>query len=196
MKWTGLTGGIATGKSTAKKLIEGLGIPVIDADQISHKLSEVGASGYTQIVSQFGNSILNSDLSIDRKKLGQIIFSDSVLKLKLESILHPLIQIEVKVQRENHRKNGAELCFYDVPLLFEKKLWNDFDATVLIWCDPHTQLQRLMDRNGLTNDEACLRVANQLPMTDKVSLANYCVDNSGDLADLEKQIRYLLSKIK
>ncbi|MEQ1722906.1 MAG: dephospho-CoA kinase [Pseudobdellovibrio sp.] len=195
MKWTGLTGGIATGKSTAKKLIESLGIPVIDADQISHKLSEVGASGYTQILSQFGNSILNSDLSIDRKKLGQIIFSDASLKLKLESILHPLIQTEVKAQREFHRQNGAEICFYDVPLLFEKKLWNDFDKTVLIWCDPKIQLQRLMSRNSLTEEEAGLRVANQLPLTDKVSLANYCVDNSGDLVELEKQIRLLLKRL-
>ena len=132
MKWTGLTGGIATGKSTAKKLIESLGIPVVDADQISHKLSEVGAAGYTQIVSHFGHSILNSDLTINRKKLGKIIFSDSSLKLKLESILHPLVQTEVRVQRETHRLNGAKLCFYDVPLLFEKKLWSDFDATVLM----------------------------------------------------------------
>jgi dephospho-CoA kinase len=195
MKWTGLTGGIATGKSTAKKLIESLGFPVIDADQISHKLSEVGATGYTQIVSQFGHSVLNSDLTINRKKLGQIIFSDTSLKLKLESILHPLIQTEVKVQREFQRLNGAKLCFYDVPLLFEKKLWSDFDATVLIWCDPNIQLQRLMTRNSLSEEEARLRLANQLPLVDKVSLAHYCVDNSGDLVELEKQISFLLKRL-
>ena len=195
MKWTGLTGGIATGKSTAKKLIESLGIPVVDADQISHKLSEVGAIGYTQIVSHFGHSILNSDLTINRKKLGQIIFSDNSLKLKLESILHPLVQTEVKVQREFYRLNGAKLCFYDVPLLFEKKLWSDFDATVLIWCDPKIQLHRLMTRNSLTEEEARLRISNQLPLVDKVSRANYCVDNSGGMAELEKQLSFLLKRL-
>lgn len=196
MKWTGLTGGIATGKSAAKKLLEGLGIPVIDADQISHKLSEPGEQTYSHIVSHFGNTILNPDLSIDRKKLGQIVFSNEQLKLELEAILHPPIQQEVRNQREAHRKAGAEICFYDVPLLFEKNLWKDFDATVLIWCAPSIQLERLMKRNNLTYDEAVLRIGNQISLIDKVKMANYCVDNSGDLVDLEKQIKKLVRSLK
>lgn len=195
MKWTGLTGGIATGKSAAKKLLEGLGIPVIDADQISHKLSQPGEETYSKIVSHFGNSILNPDLSIDRKKLGQIIFSNEQSKLQLEAILHPPIQAEVRRQREMHKQAGAKICFYDVPLLFEKNLWKDFDATVLIWCAPAIQLERLMKRNSLTKEEALLRIRNQIPLIDKVKMADYCVDNSGDLLDLEKQINKLVNTL-
>lgn len=195
MKWTGLTGGIATGKSTAKKLIEGLGYPVIDADQISHELTAVGESGYRKILSHFGHDIINADRSLNRQKLGQIIFSDEAQKIALEGLLHPLIRERVIEQREEHRKSGAKLCFYDVPLLFEKKLWSDFDATVLIWCDARTQLERLMQRNGLDESSAQLRIANQLNMIEKVKLADYCVDNSTTITDLEKQLKWLLPKL-
>ncbi|AGH96213.1 dephospho-CoA kinase [Pseudobdellovibrio exovorus] len=196
MKWIGLTGGIATGKSTAKKLIESLGSPVIDADEISHQLSAVDQAGYKAIVSHFGQEVLNTDLTLDRKKLGQMIFADESLKLQLEGILHPLIRAEVLRQKEHHRTSGAELCFYDVPLLFEKKLWSDFDATVLIWCDAYTQLQRLMARNGYTEEEALLRISNQIDLIDKVKMSTYCVDNSGDTEDLQKQLVKLLESLK
>lgn len=195
MKWTGLTGGIATGKSTAKKLIEGLGYPVIDADEISHTLSAVGQAGYAGILSHFGNEVLQKDQTLDRKKLGQIVFSDPQRKLELENILHPLIRAEVLRQREQHEKNGVPVCFYDVPLLFEKQLWNDFDATVLIWCDPRIQLERLMKRNNLTEAEARLRMQNQIELIEKVRMATYCVDNSGDTEDLGKQLVRLVQRL-
>lgn len=195
MKWTGLTGGIATGKSTAKKLIEGLGAPVIDADEISHRLTGVGQAGYTAVVSHFGNQVLQKDQTLDRKKLGQIVFSDSEQKLALENILHPLIRSEVIRQREQHEKSGAAVCFYDVPLLFEKQLWNDFDATVLIWCDPRIQLERLMRRNNFSESEAQLRISNQIDLIEKVRMATYCVDNSGDTEDLKNQLSRLLQRL-
>lgn len=195
MKWTGLTGGIATGKSTAKKLIESLGFSVIDADQISHTLSEPGQPGYAGIVSHFGKNILNSDHTIDRKKLGQIVFSDEKNKTDLERILHPLIQQEVKKQKGELLDRGDKIAFYDVPLLFEKNLQSNFDVTVLIWCDPKIQLERLMKRNSLTRDEALLRISNQLPLIQKVKWANYCVDNSGDIESLDKQIKKLLESL-
>ncbi|MEK6628975.1 MAG: dephospho-CoA kinase [Bdellovibrionota bacterium] len=195
MKWVGLTGGIATGKSTAARLIEGLGVQVIDADLISHKLSEVGATGYEKILSHFGKNILNSDLSIDRKELGRLIFSSPSLKSDLEGILHPLIRNEVQKQKKQYEQQGAKLCFYDVPLLFEKKSEADFDATVLVWCDSQAQLNRLLQRNQLGIEEASLRIKNQLPMLDKIKMADYCLDNSGDTADLEKQIKKLLKTL-
>jgi dephospho-CoA kinase len=195
MKWTGLTGSIATGKSTAKKLIESLGYPVIDADQISHKLSERGERGYIEILSQFGSDILNTDLSIDRKKLGQMIFNNARLKSQLEAILHPMIQAEVKDLRNKYEEQGAPLCFYDVPLLFEKNLQAHFDATVLVWCDSRVQLVRLMKRNQLTEEEALLRVNNQWPLVEKVKRADYCIDNSGDFNDLEKQLKKLINTL-
>jgi dephospho-CoA kinase len=194
MKWTGLTGGIATGKSTAKKLIESLGFPVIDADQISHQLTDVGQLGYERILSHFGQTIINADQTLNRQLLGRMIFSDEKQKNALEAILHPLIREQVLHEKELHRKSGAKICFYDVPLLFEKKLWNDFDATVLIWCDEETQLERLMKRNQLSEAEARLRMANQLSMIEKVKLADYCVDNSTTVEELEKQLQRLIKK--
>lgn len=195
MKWTGLTGGIATGKSTAKKLIEGLGVPVVDADHISHKLTEVGAKGYSAIVSHFGNSMLEKDQRLDRKKLGHLVFTVPQVKTDLENILHPLIKIEVDNLKKLYEGQGVPLCFYDVPLLFEKKLMKDFYTTVLVWCNNQTQLERLMKRNGLSVEEAYIRIKNQLPMIDKVKMAEHCVDNSGETSDLEKQLKRLLKNL-
>lgn len=196
MKWIGLTGGIATGKSTATEVIRGLGLTVIDADKISHQLSEIGERGYEKMLAHFGPQILKSDLSIDRKKLGQLVFADHKMKSDLENILHPLIRIEVQLQKKIQQENGDRLCFYDVPLLFEKKLESEFDATVLIWCDHKTQLERLIKRDGLTEFEALARLSHQLLMTDKVKKANFCIDNSGDRADLQRQIQKLIKSLE
>lgn len=195
MKWTGLTGGIATGKSTAKKLIEGLGFPVIDADLVSHEVTKTHQIGYQKIVSQFGSGILNSDLSIDRKKLASIIFNDLQQKQTLEAILHPLIQQEVQKQKEFYQQQNAKICFYDVPLLFEKNLVSQFDFNILVWCNSQTQLQRLMKRNNLTKEEALLRIKNQMNLIDKVKQAQFCLDNSGEESDLKKQIVKLVEKL-
>lgn len=195
MKWTGLTGGIATGKSTAKKLIEGRGLPVIDADAISHRISAIGEAGYQGILSHFGTSILKPDSSLDRKLLGEIIFSDAKKRTELENILHPLIQTEVRKQREIFREQGAKICFYDVPLLFEKNLWSDFDSTVLVWCSLDQQIERLCDRNRLSREQALLRINNQMNMLEKVKRADHCLDNSTSVQELDLQLSVLLQKL-
>lgn len=192
MKWIGLTGGIATGKSTAKKLFESLGYPVIDADLISHELTQAGGVGYQKVVSYFGTSILNTDQSLNRKALGQIIFNDAEKKNQLENILHPLIQDEVQKQKKSHEQNNVRLCFYDVPLLFEKKLKKNFDLVVLVWCDPFLQKLRLVARNQFSEDEVQSRIASQSPMAYKIKNSDYCLDNSTDMVGLEKQVRSLV----
>ena len=195
MNWIGLTGGIATGKSTVARLVEGRGIPVVDADHVSHELSQPGQSGYEAIVSHFGASILDAQKLIDRQKLALLIFSDATHKASLEGILHPLIQVEVKRRRTDLSQKGHQLCFYDVPLLFEKNLEQQFSSTVFVWCSPAQQLSRLMARNGLTQEQAVLRISNQMSLLDKVSRANHCLDNSGDTADIEKQLDVLLARL-
>lgn len=195
MKWIGLTGGIATGKSTAKKLIEGLGYPVIDADLISHELTELGREGYSKIVSHFGEQILQTDLSLNRKALGQIIFNDSEKRMQLEQILHPLIQTEVQRQKDFYFKNNVGLCFYDVPLLFEKDLQKNFDLVVLIWCDPFIQRLRLAARNQLTESEIDSRLSSQIEMAYKIRNSNYCLDNSTDPYGLERQVQKLVQTL-
>ncbi len=195
MKWIGLTGGIATGKSTAKKLIEGLGIPVIDADQISHQMTATGAEGLRQVVSHFGTEMLNPDQSLNRKKLGAIIFNDAQLRLKLENILHPLIQTEVQRLKTKYRDEGHKICFYDVPLLFEKNLASLFDHVVLVWCEPQEQLNRLIIRSQLSVEEAEARINSQIVMSEKIKRAHYCIDNSTTLENLQIQIHHLIKTL-
>jgi dephospho-CoA kinase len=196
MKWIGLTGGIATGKSAAKEILEHLGIPVIDADQIAHFISQPGQQGFNEIVKSFGPQILTDEGLLDRAKLGEVVFKSDEKKLLLESLLHPIIQTEVLKQKSHFEKSGFPICFYDVPLLFEKKLQDQFMCTVLIWCDYETQLQRLITRNSLSTEQALDRIKSQLPLYEKLPLATYCIDNSTTLESLQKQIESLLAKLQ
>jgi dephospho-CoA kinase len=197
MKWIGLTGGIATGKSAAKKLIEGLGYPCIDADELARLVVQPDHQGYQQVIKQFGASILNSDerKSLNRSALADIIFSDPAQRLALEAILHPLIQKEVQILKNKYAAEKQALCFYDVPLLFEKKLASQFDCTILVWCDEATQKVRLMQRNHLSESQALLRIQSQLRLAEKLPQASYCIDNSTDLGSLGLQIKHLISKL-
>lgn len=195
MKWIGLTGGIATGKSAAKNLIQSLGFPVIDADELARQVVEPSHEGYQQVKQHFGLSILNPDHSLNRSALAEIIFNSAEKRLLLESLLHPLIQHEVKVLKEKYRAENNVLCFYDVPLLFEKKLASQFDCTVLIWCDEATQKARLMQRNQISEEQAFMRIKSQLKLAEKLPLATYCVDNSTHLGSLELQIKNLILKL-
>jgi len=195
LKWLGLTGGIATGKSTVTDYLKQRGVPVVDADRISHDLCHIGAPGYEKIVSTFGVSILNADETLNRKVLGEIIFNDSQARVTLESILHPMIQNEVQIQKVLHQKAGHSICFYDVPLLFEKNMTDQFDKTVLVFAPLLQQIQRLMKRNQFTHSEAMMRLKSQLTIYDKIKHADYCIDNSTTLQDLFQQIDYLLNSL-
>jgi dephospho-CoA kinase len=195
MKWIGLTGGIATGKSTVQKLIESLGVACIDADLISHQLTEVNHIGYHQVVNLFGSEILNSDLTLNRKKIAEIVFNNLENKKKLENVLHPLIQDEVQKQKTNYEILKHPICIYNVPLLFENHLKDQFDKIVLIWCDPETQLKRLQNRNQLSLKEAQMRIDSQLPLSIKASQSNFCIDNSTDLNDLKIQVENLFKTL-
>lgn len=194
MKWIGLTGGIATGKSTVKnKLIE-LNIPVIDADQISHELTLVDGLGYKLIVDQFGIDILNPDLTLNRKKLGEIVFNHKQKLLQLEQILHPLIQAEVKTRKLFYQNQKQKICFYDVPLLFEKNLVDQFDKIVLVYAPLSIQISRIMQRDGLDHHQTLARIKNQWPMSAKIKRSDYCLDNSTTNEDLNIQIVNLIQQ--
>ena len=194
MKWIGLTGGIATGKSTVKKLILSRGVSVIDADEISHKITAINEIGYKSVVSHFGNIVLNSDMSLNRKKLGEIVFNNVEQRLQLEKILHPLIQVEVSKLKKSFEQKMEKVTFYDIPLLFEASNQAEFDAVVVVWCDPEIQKKRLMLRNGLTESEALYRIQAQWPLTEKVKLASHCLDNSTDEEALQLQVNNLLAQ--
>jgi len=196
MKWIGLTGGIASGKSTVSRLLSQNKIPVIDADAISHELTQVNAQGYFEIVKYFGRDILDSDACINRKKLGAIIFNDIDQRTKLENILHPLVQEKVHLLRSSYEQQGFKLCFYDVPLLFEKNLQAQFAKTVLVYAPVGIQIDRLMRRNHLTHSEAIARLKSQITLREKVKKADYCLDNSTNIYDLEIQVKNLLPVLK
>lgn len=195
MKWIGLTGGIATGKSTVTGLIESRGFTVIDADQISHQLTQIAEPGYAQIVSHFGNEILDTSLRLDRQKLAQIIFSSPEKKLQLEHILHPLIQEKVQELKQLHEAHGKPIVFYDVPLLFENNLASQFDAVLMVWCHEDIQIKRLKLRNNLSDNEALMRIKAQMPMNEKIKQADYCIDNSGTEYELIMAVDIFLEEI-
>lgn len=196
MQWIGLTGGIATGKSAVSKLLEGRGIPVIDADRVARDVVEKGSPGLEKIVQAFGPGVLNSEGQLDRQKMGVSVFSDKQKLSQLESIIHPLVQAFVLQKRSALENNGVKLAVYDVPLLFEKNLEAQFDGVLVVGCRPEIQLRRLMERNGFSQEEAQRRIAAQLPLAEKKLEADWYIDNSGSVSELEAKVSSWLGKIQ
>lgn len=181
----GLTGGIGTGKSSAMKAFESLGAATVCLDQIAKEQAKPGREGYKAIVRAFGPCILKEDKSINRALLGEVIFSDKRAKAGLERATHPFIL------KEMNRLIGklTGLVVVDVPLLFEKKLQKNFDATMVIACKPRKQLQRIIKRDGWDSKEARLRIKAQLPLDQKRKLADVTITNDKDISSLNKKIR-------
>lgn len=196
MRWIGLTGGIASGKSTASDFIRQQGIPVVDADEIARQVVRPGTAGLALVLSQFGPSVADSTGQLDRKKLGQLIFSDKEKRAQLEKILHPLIQQEVAIQRHNLEKKGLPFAFYDIPLLFEKKMQNAFDLIVVVSTTKELQMQRMKNRDGLLDSEIETRLRAQIPLSEKESQADFVIQNQGKKQEIEIQIKSLLEKLR
>jgi len=195
MKWIGLTGGIATGKSTATEMLRRRGYLVVDADEIAKQALQQGRPELKQVIQIFGQEYLKPDGSLDRKKLAERVFSNLTEKEKLEKIVHPFVQVEVARQKKEAKEKGTAIVFYDVPLLFEKKLESQFDLILLIAADESIQIERLKKRDGLTFEESKLRLKNQLPMSEKRKKSNYIIENNSDLSNLEKQVDIFLKSV-
>ena len=189
-KIIGITGSIATGKSTAASIIKELGYKVIDADKIAHKLMEKGQPNYETIVEHFGKEILSENQEIDRKKLGKIVFNDNDKLELLNSISHPNIFFKIKKDIEN---STEEIVFVDIPILIElikkKKLNIRLDEIWLVYVDRRTQIERLSKRNNISIVEAKNLVNNQISIEDKKKYADFIVDNSKDIDYLKYQIK-------
>ncbi len=195
MKWIGLSGGIATGKSAVSQELRSRGLTVVDADVVARDVVAVGSPGLAQVVSRFGATILNPDGSLDRKRLGQTVFKNSKDLQDLERILHPLIQNEVRQQKKSLAQSKVEVAFYDVALLFEKKMESQFFGTVCVWCRPEQQLERLMERDQLDRDQANLRLKAQIPVLEKIKMATWTIDNSKDFLNLKTEVDRVLKSI-
>ena len=190
----GLTGGIASGKSTVARMLLELGIPVIDADQIAREVVEIGEEAYLQIVEKFGEEILQDDKTIDRAKLGAIVFNDEEKRKLLNSIVHPAVRKKMLEQKERYVKKGEKTIVLDIPLLFESNLTHLVDKIVVVYVDEHTQLERLMARNGFSKEEAKARIKAQMPLKEKVAKADAVINNNGTIEQTKKQLLNILKQ--
>ena len=196
MKLIGLTGGIASGKSTVAAILRGLGAAVINADELSREVVQPDREGWREIVDAFGADVLQPDCAIDRQKLRKIIFDDPEARKKLEAIIHPRVRA---LAEERIRENGAagyEIVVYEVPLLFEVKLHHWLRPVILVASDVATQKKRIQERDHLTESEAAKHIAAQMSLEEKRRLADYVIENDGSLEDLELRVRAVLDEIK
>ncbi|OFG64418.1 dephospho-CoA kinase [Listeria monocytogenes] len=187
-KTIGLTGSVATGKSTVSNMIQQAGIPLVDADIAARKVVEPGTEGLKEIVAYFGEEILLADGTLDRAKLGEIIFKDKEKREKLNEITHPRVKDYMLEARERFFRAGEELIFFDIPLLFESHLESLVDQIVVVWTTPETELKRLMERNNLTKEDALRRIESQMGIDEKARKADFVIDNNESLEKTQKQV--------
>ncbi|MFS0561046.1 dephospho-CoA kinase [Terribacillus sp. 179-K 1B1 HS] len=188
----GLTGGIASGKSTVSELFREYDIPVIDADVVAREVVEPGEPALAAIVEAFGAEILLPDGTLDRPKLGSIIFPDPGKRETLNGIVHPVVRERMTAERDRLKPLHPAVVL-DIPLLFEGNQLHLVDKVVVVSVDFEVQLERLMHRNNLTEQEALDRIASQMPLADKVARADAIIDNNGSKEDTKKQLKQLLT---
>ena len=196
MKLVGLTGGIASGKSTVAKILERLGAAVINADALSREVVEPGKDAWKEIIDAFGAGVLQPDQTLDRQKLRTVIFNDSDGRKKLEAIIHPRVRALAEEKIREHAVAGYSIIVYEVPLLFEGNLHEWLRPVILVACDVDTQRARLQERDRLTQTEAQKHIDAQMSLEEKRRLADYVIENDGSLADLEQQVRAVVEKIQ
>jgi dephospho-CoA kinase len=189
----GLTGGIASGKSTVSNMLKEMAIPVIDADVEARLAVEKGEPAYKKIIAEFGDDILLPSGEIDRVKLGSIIFHNAEKRQLLNGIVHPEVRKRMNNQVEAARTRGEQVIVLDIPLLFESNLTHMVEKTILVYVDRDIQLKRLMERNALSLEDAEARIKSQMPLSDKVPLADVVINNNGDIEDTKKQVIEVLN---
>ncbi|GIN11692.1 dephospho-CoA kinase [Shouchella clausii] len=190
----GLTGGIASGKSLVASYLEKRGIPVVDADKLARQVVEPGEPALAQIVATFGQNVLQADGKLDRKQLGAIIFGDEQKRMQLNQIVHPAIRQLMKKQADLYEQRGYTRVVLDIPLLYESNLFHMVNQVWLVYVDEATQLQRLIERDGLTETEAKQRIAAQMPLTAKKAQADVLIDNNGSKENTYRQVDNALAK--
>jgi dephospho-CoA kinase len=177
----GLTGGVASGKSTVAQRFRHSGVPVIDADQLAHAVVEPGSEALAEIARTFGSDIVDAAGQLRRRELGRRVFADDSLLQQLNAIVHPRVAALFKQRVAALDAQGVKLACYDVPLLFERNLEHGLRPVVVVSAPLDVQLGRLMSRNGLPHAEAQARIDAQMPLAEKVTRADYVIDNSGSI---------------
>lgn len=191
----GLTGGIACGKSTVANMFMKLGCVIIDADKVAREVVEPGEQGLEGVIRRFGKGILDEQGRLDRKALGNIVFSDEQARHDLNTILHPLIRQRMADKKEEARKQNPPFILMDIPLLYESNQVHTVEAVIVVYVPAHLQLKRLMERDQLTMQEAQQRIESQMPIEEKKQKADFIIDNSGTQADTLIQVQNLFNKL-
>ena len=195
----GLTGGIACGKSYALRELRKQGASTIDADQIAHQVIEPGKPAYKKILAHFGPGILQGDQAIDRKKLGEIVFSDEAARQQLNQIVHPYVfqeEARLKAKLETDSASlGSPILVVDAALMIESGSYQRYAVVIVIYCHPAIQIQRLMRRDQISEQEALARIQAQMPILEKIHYGDYIVENSGKLSETRDQIRQIFAEL-
>lgn len=184
----GLTGSIAVGKTFVCGVFRELGAHVLDADQVARDVVEPGTVGLTRVVDAFGDEILKPDGSLDRPKLGSIVFSDEEKRRRLNSMIHPLvIEAQDRWLKDRETEDPHGIAIVDAALMIESGGYRRFDKLIVVWCEPELQLKRLMSRENLSESEAQKRIASQMPQEEKMRYADLLIDTSGSRDDTRRR---------
>lgn len=189
----GLTGSIASGKSTVAKMMTALGLPIVDADIVARDVVEPGTETLALIAKNFGDDILLEDGTLNRSKLGDIIFHEPAKRKILNDIMHPAIRQEMLRQRDAYVEAGQKDVVMDIPLLFESKLQHFVERILVVSVSEEVQLRRLMERNQLSKEDALARMHSQLPMSVKEKSAHAVIYNNENLQQTEEQLLKILT---
>lgn len=196
MKTIGLTGGIASGKSTASAYLQKLGAEIVDTDAISRCTTRKGGRGYAAVRAHFGDGILDSRSEIDRRRLGALVFGDEEQRRALNALIHPIV-IEESIRRiEDCRSKGVRVCVLDVPLLFETGMDRLCDETWLVYVPRQEQIRRIAERDGLDAAAAAARIDSQMPLEEKMRKADRHIDTSGTIEQTQARLRQLWEEIQ
>jgi dephospho-CoA kinase len=196
VRLVGLTGGIASGKTTFAEALRARGVPVVDADALARAAVAPGAPALAEIANAFGAGVLAADGSLDRKKLASVVFADAEARRRLEAITHPAVRAAMAEETARLGAAGHPLAFYDTPLLYEVGLDRLLDCVVVVWAPRDVQRARLVARDGLDPAGADARLAAQLPIDEKAARADFVVENTGAAADLGPKADRLLVDLR
>jgi dephospho-CoA kinase len=190
-----LTGGIATGKSYVRRRFDELGVPTSDADTFARAVVGPGTAGLEEVVRTFGAGVLNAEGALDRQRLGAIVFADPDKRKALEAIVHPAVRRATDAWYA-HLEPAIPFAISDIPLLYETGRDRDFEKVIVTACDPKTQVQRVMERDRLSETDARLRLLAQLPIDEKARRADFVITTDGSFEDTDRQVREVFEALR
>ena len=188
MNVVGLTGGIGCGKSTVSAMFAAHGVPIVDADQLARDVVAPGTDGLNQIIETFGRDIVDADGALDRQALGDVVFADEAARHKLNAITHPLIATAGARAIAELARDNPDYIVYEAALLVENNAYTMFSALIVVACKRQTQVARILARDGLDVSQANARIDAQLPLADKVAVADFVIDNDGSTDELRVRV--------